>query len=295
MFQLKTEEDPYTRVALLGSAFGHSVLLYLMLVGLRSGIGDIPEQVVYSVTMEGSNTLGGVQQVPKEDKKSEKAPPKNVRQEVPQEKEKAKTPTEKDTKQVVEEQKVDDAEVSLKEKATPEPTPKVKPTPQPTPKAESKPQPKATPKTAPVTQKQAAKTPNATQNLNKNFEAALQRYLGESTNAGGQGFGGDGRGGTGMGGGVVKPPEWFLYKDQLEIAIKRGWNWHDNSKPLTASVSFKMTQAGALSDVRLVRSSGNAYYDESVIRAVNKASPVPAPPPQFYNDFKFVELDFTPE
>jgi len=130
--------------------------------------------------------------------------------------------------------------------------------------------------------------------INSQYQQAMQRYLGESTDAGGKGFGGDGRGGKGMGGGLVRPPEWFLYKDLLESYIKRGWNWFDPTAALQTTVTFEISQAGEISNIKLLRSSGNAPYDESVLRAISKASPVPAPPPMFYNDFKFVELDFEP-
>lgn len=297
--------ERYNRIGLGVSLGGHVLLLYVMILGIGSGLGQIPEHVVYSVSMEGSATRGGIAQVP--DKKNEKAPvapPKNVTKKAEAPRQEKKVVPEKVTAEPVKEvPAVEDAEISLKEKATPKPTakPTAKPTPVPKKTKAPEPKPKATPAQKPVQAKpvpaakakvEPRKDPVA--DANKNFEQALQRYLGESTSAGGTGFGGDGRGGQGMGGGIVKPPAWFLYKDALEMSVKRGWNWHDTSAQLFATVAFRIAADGTVSNVHLVRSSGNSHYDESIIRAVRKASPVPPPPQEFYDDFRFVELDFIP-
>lgn len=285
-----SSEADYNRLALGLSVFGHMLLFYILLFGLPGG-PRVPKDVVYSVSLEGSNKLGGMQQVPKGKQDTPIAPPKNV----------SAPPPPKNTAKEVKQQQVkkvttppepkEKAEIALKEK----PKPVTKATPPP--KTEVKKKEVAQPPKPVQPSKSAAKPKPVDPKVqaNKNFEQALQRYLGESTAAGGVGFGGDGRGGRGMGGGVVKPPEWFLYKDLLESSIRRGWNWHDTSAALVATVSFRISERGDVSDVSLVQGSGNPYYDESIIRAVKKASPVPPPPAQFYNDFRFVELDFKPQ
>lgn len=48
---------------------------------------------------------------------------------------------------------------------------------------------------------------------------------------------------------------------------------------LRAVVEFKIGDDGAISDVRIRDSSGNDVYDNGVIAAAKRASPVPAPPP----------------
>jgi len=47
--------------------------------------------------------------------------------------------------------------------------------------------------------------------------------------------------------------------------------------------------------LKLVQPSGNASYDESVLRAVKKSSPLPIPPEELRKDFSEVELAFRPE
>ena len=49
---------------------------------------------------------------------------------------------------------------------------------------------------------------------------------------------------------------------------------------------------GVLQNVRLERTSGNGNFDDSVMRAVQKASPVPAPPAKFYSAFQDVRIIF---
>lgn len=49
---------------------------------------------------------------------------------------------------------------------------------------------------------------------------------------------------------------------------------------LRAVVEFKISGEGAITDVSIRDSSGNDVYDNGVIAAAKRASPVPAPPPQ---------------
>jgi colicin import membrane protein len=44
--------------------------------------------------------------------------------------------------------------------------------------------------------------------------------------------------------------------------------------------------------IRVVRSSGNPYYDDSVLRAMLKASPLPAPPSAGMYSFEFTPKEF---
>ena len=55
-----------------------------------------------------------------------------------------------------------------------------------------------------------------------------------------------------------------------------------NAKALVAVVRIKIQRDGYVpsSGVEIVRSSGNDYFDKSVVRAVMKASPLPVPPEQ---------------
>jgi colicin import membrane protein len=285
---LKREENDFFLGSLVIAVFLHLLVGFLVLVKSFGEGADLPEPVVYSISLEPSQALGGVMQIPKDDKKSPMAPIKNVAAETEEEPEK---PIEKPSK-VIEEQPVEDAEVSLSEiKATPvppKPTPeKVKPTAAP-----------AKPTTRPTVSPTKAPPKPKTQgeNVDKRLQAAMQRYLGESTDAGGKTFGGAKAGvGKGGGGGVVRPPEFFAYQRMMGARIKEAWRWYDTNAPLITQVAFYIEPDGRIRDVSILKGSGDSSFDESVVRAVMKASPLPPPPVSVYElYFKYVRTTFDP-
>lgn len=252
---------------LIGSVSLHLVAVIIALLGARSNAGKFVQPMVYSVTIEAGKKLGGISQVPK-DKKSIIAPPKNVSKPLPKKVETSKAPESATPK------KVEKPEVSIPKKVEKKPTPK------PT----AAPKPKATPK---------SKAPTAA-DLNKQLEAAVQRYTGESSAAGGSGFGSGRVGGNSMGGGVVRPPEFFTYKDALEAHIKSEWRWYDKQASLQAQVGFNMDENGEIYNVKILTNSGVREFDDSVFRAVVKANPAPAPPRSVYEFFREVRITFDP-
>jgi colicin import membrane protein len=102
-----------------------------------------------------------------------------------------------------------------------------------------------------------------------------------------------GRGGTG--GGIVKPLEFVLYRNRISNIIKEQWVWGDKRKTLEAIVSFGIRENGEIFGVRLTRASGDAAYDDSVLRAINRANPLPPPPERHRKEFMDVELTFRPQ
>ena len=256
-------------VGLLLSCLGHILLVYLLVFYVVPRRPKLGQPVVYSITLEGGKTLGGISQVPTTEKKEPIAPPKNI--EEPARKEEPAT-SQADPK----------AEVSLSEKkAEPTAKPQVK-------EKETEKAGKAKP-----TAKPTIKQPTAA-DINKQYQQAMQRYRGESADAGGRGFGAARLGGSGMGGGVLRPPEFFHYRDLLKATIKRGWRWYDTSAKLVAQVYFEIAPDGTITNVQILQGSGNREYDDSVVRAIYKASPVPAPPESVYQWFKEVRTEFEP-
>ena len=268
---IRVELAPPLRQAVLTSLVAHVTLAFFALFGGWLSPGAIQPPVVYSITLEGGKTLGGMQQEEKT-KKAAPAPPKKVSSATPKQEEKAVAKEMKSAK---------DAEVSLAEKAkaTPKPTPKPAAKATPPPKAKETPKPKSTPTTA---------------DINKKYESAMQRYLGESTDAGGKGFGAGRVGGNAMGGGVVRPPEFFRYKRVIEENIKSGWRWYDTQAALVAQITFRIAADGKLSDVELAASSGNSEFDASALRAVQKVTSLPPPPENVYQYFREVRMTFDP-
>ena len=284
----RARDDRYARLAFAASLVGHLAFVYIMLV--KPFVSEKLPSVIYSVTMETGATKGGVAQNPDPKNKSAVVPHKKVSQEQPEEKKAEPEKTKPEPEKKVESKPEEKPEVIIpdekKEKVEPkktEPDPKKAVTnPVEKPKVETK-----KPETKPVA-KQVAPDPN------QNYQKALQRYLGASTNAGGQGFGAAGGIGKGMGGGILKSPEWFAYKARLEAHVKQGWNWHDPKVQLLAKVRFRISPQGVVSDVRLLQSSGNTAYDDAAMRCVSRSSPVPAASAAIYPDFADVVVDFTP-
>ena len=111
----------------------------------------------------------------------------------------------------------------------------------------------------------------------------------------GEGEGAAALGKGGRGGGVVKGMEFVIYQNRMLSTIKANWVWVGQRSNLRVVVRFNIKENGEIFGLKVVQASGNASYDESVIRAVNKSSPLPAPPEAVRNDFSEVELAFRPE
>lgn len=304
MHKLGLEHYYNARLGIFLSLLGH-ILLLLLLTSKVSHPTMFEQPVVYSVTLEGGKQLGGISQVPRQKEEIQVAPPKAV---APKPQAAAVKPAEvkkpdpkPESVKAVEQKPETDAEVSLAEKEA-----KLK--------AEQQARAEEAKKKAEEEKRQAAARAkaeadarakkeaekkkegagDAPADINKQLQQAMQRYLGESTDAGGKGFGAGALGGAGMGGGTVRPPEFFVYRDILMAHIKSTWKWHDVSAALIAQVELDIESDGRITRAVLANSSGNKEYDESVMRAINGASPVPAPPENVYHFFKRVRLTFDP-
>ena len=264
---------------------GCSLALHLVFTALLiGGWGGKPlaaTGLVYSVSLESGSVLGGKDQISSKEKQVI-APIKNVA--TAPEKQKIEPPV-----------APPDAEVSLKEKEKE----KIKPV--------ATPVPKITPVVAEkisVTKKAEVKKPEAEKpkvkalqkdDVERDYQKALQRYLGESSDAGGAGFGAAKIGpGRGMGGGQQMPPEFFTYRQLLRSRIRSGWRWFDIKTTLVTRVSFRIGERGEISEVEVVSTSGNREFDSSVLRAIAKANPLPPPPQSVYEQFKYVLMNFDP-
>lgn len=133
------------------------------------------------------------------------------------------------------------------------------------------------------------------------YKAAMERFRRLASRRGGGGMGGEraatgppSSGGRGPGGGgLVVGLEFLKYKSDVERIIKAHWvNPVLGSGLRVATVHFSIADDGAIGDVRLVRSSGNAIYDRSVLRAVREASPLPPPPDRYREEFRSYDLEF---
>lgn len=300
MSRLQDKSRDYWLTGMSFSLAGHFIVFLILIFKILPSMGEFPEPVVYSISIEAGKNIGGITQIPKDDKKSPVAPAKNVAASSSSPPEEKPQPVEKQ-KEALPPEPPDDAEVSTAEtKPTPKPQP---PTPAP---AKPTPVPKATvaPTKAPQKKptpapkkKDATKQKSDGEEVDKRLQAALQRYLGPSVDAGGpKVFGSAKTGGNSMGGGgVVRPPEFFIYEKLLRSRIKESWHWYDSNAALITQIAFEIEPDGRTMNVRIVKGSGNSGFDDSVVRAVIKASPLPPPPANVYEAyFKSVRITFDP-
>ncbi len=100
---------------------------------------------------------------------------------------------------------------------------------------------------------------------------------------------------NGRGGGVVKGFEFLVYRNRMLHLIKEQWTWVGKVTDLEVTVRFGILENGKVIGLRVVKGSGDPSYDDSVLRAMRKAAPLPSPPDNYRKDFMSVELTFRPK
>jgi len=117
----------------------------------------------------------------------------------------------------------------------------------------------------------------------------------ESSSGLGEGKGAAAPGAGGRGGGVVRGVEFLIYRNRMLSLIRERWTWVGKRSNLEVTVRFGIRENGEIIGLRVVRNSEDPAYDDSVIRAVRKTSPLPPPPENYRKDFLDVELTFRPK
>jgi colicin import membrane protein len=128
-------------------------------------------------------------------------------------------------------------------------------------------------------------------------ESSAKPAKGEALSSGtGEGVGAAGLGVGGRGGpGVVKGMDYVIYQNRMLSTIKNNWVWLETRGNLKVVVQFNIKDNGEIMGLKIVQPSGNPSFDESVLRALRKSSPLPAPPEAVRQAFSSVELTFRPE
>jgi len=103
-------------------------------------------------------------------------------------------------------------------------------------------------------------------------------------------------GGGGAQGTVRLSPELRDYFRRLEDSVRNSWILpvalaRDAAK-LVVEMRIVIEKDGRVSEERIERSSGNPYFDDSVRRAIRKASPLPIPPEQLRGGEDHYEVGF---
>jgi colicin import membrane protein len=137
---------------------------------------------------------------------------------------------------------------------------------------------------------------SAMERVKNRAENTQKTSKGDVISAGpGEGDGAAALGPGGRGGGVVKGMDYVIYQNRLLNTIKENWAWVGGQRSnLRIVVHFNIKENGEIIGLKVVQPSGDSSYDESVVRAVKKSSPLPPPPESVRKDFAEVELTFRP-
>jgi colicin import membrane protein len=115
---------------------------------------------------------------------------------------------------------------------------------------------------------------------------------------GASGTGAPGAAGSGPGGGRALEIA-DLYKIEVAFQVERHWAFSQQAagsdRMLQTKVVFKVLPNGELTDIEFTKHSGNSYLDDSVYRAIVKASPVSPHPDGINLPYVTVAVRFTPE
>jgi len=92
------------------------------------------------------------------------------------------------------------------------------------------------------------------------------------------------------------PPEILAYFHALDERIRENWTVPElaltDSRNLIVQLRITIEEDGTVTNVRMEKTSGNNYFDDSVLRAITKASPLPVPPEQLRGTEDHYEIGF---
>jgi protein TonB len=183
-------------------------------------------------------------------------------------------------------------------KPTPKPTPELAHEP-PTPKPEHHRAHEREPRQTEVARAKPSPTPSIQEQLAKIREQLLAQHLRDekkerthNESASGPVLADRDTAGAGMGigpgtgsMGIQQDLAFLLYYRTVQQRIKQAWSFSGGSGDLTTTVDFSIGPDGSLTGVTIAKSSNDPAYDQSVIRAIKRAAPFPAPPEKYRSEF----------
>ena len=246
-----------------------------------------PSYPIYTVDLVGGEKIGGNNLGTEVQPPSvSKAAPKKAAEEVPPPLE-TKQETKKEKPKPIEKSAPPEEKVALKEAAKKEP-PKKEPT------KDTKSEPKTDESALDRVRERLIQS--AVDRARSRTEGGQNAAKGDAISSGpGEGEGAAALGAGGRGGGVVKGMEFIIYQNRMLSSIKDNWAWVGQKSNLKVVVHFSIKDSGEITGLKIVQPSGDPSYDESVLRAVKKSSPLPPPPEGSRKDFADVELTFRPK
>ncbi len=89
----------------------------------------------------------------------------------------------------------------------------------------------------------------------------------------------------------------LLYKLEIYERIKGNWSYvsllgPDNKKDFIAIVELQVKRDGTVLKTKVTRSSGNAQFDESVLKAIKRSTPLPPFPEGYRKTYDEIEINF---
>lgn len=136
------------------------------------------------------------------------------------------------------------------------------------------------PKTAPVDAPDSAAIAQALAGIDQDL-AKRDQALKQSSEGSAQGTGTGASLGSPEGSVTARDTGFVQYQSKVRSKIIRNWvrtHASSNTQQLSARVKVKITASGAVISKALVKRSGDSAFDQSALRAVERASPLPAPP-----------------
>ena len=266
----------------------HCSLLLLFVLAPFSSSPRLSTNPVYTVDLVGGERIGRMSfgtdlggPAKKNPKVAEAPTPVNPpKQEV--------RPEKPDKPKLAAKKPVEDEKIALREKVKKEPSKKE-------PTRESKEEARSETASADSVRERLIKA--AAERASVGTGSAQKTSKGEAFSTGsGEGVGGSALGAGGRGGpGIVKGMDYVIYQNRMLSTIKNNWVWVGPRSNIKVVVRFNIKDNGEIVGLRIVQSSGNSSYDDSVLRAVRKSSPLPALTENIRTGFSEVELAFRPE
>jgi len=283
---LADREDRLSKWLFFSFLFHGALILALFVVPVLPERSR-PSYPIYTVDLVGGEKIGGNNLGTEVQPPSvSKAAPKKAAEEVPPPLE-TKQETKKEKPKPIEKSAPPEEKVALKEAAKKEP-PKKEPT------KETKSEPKTDESALDRVRERLIQS--AVDRARSRTEGGQNAAKGDAISSGpGEGEGAAALGAGGRGGGVVKGMEFIIYQNRMLSSIKDNWAWVGQKSNLKVVVHFSIKDSGEITGLKIVQPSGDPSYDESVLRAVKKSSPLPPPPEGSRKDFADVELTFRPK
>jgi TolA protein len=81
------------------------------------------------------------------------------------------------------------------------------------------------------------------------------------------------------------------YLATIRSIIERNWNPPPGIRGIKAKVLFRVLRNGNVADARIQETSGNFYFDQAALRAIQLSSHFPPMPDGFYKEFEDLSVD----